>query len=84
MHDKHANLKSKFSSLRDAFCVSSYASCVLYLIEVSLQLDNRAMPDEFLRDDILVDGRRQLVLAANAQLEHLGRASKWYFLGKYT
>jgi hypothetical protein len=53
------------------------------MIQISFQLHGEAIPENFLRDDITVNGRRHLVFATDTQASILRRASRWYVDGTF-
>ncbi|WAR31060.1 hypothetical protein MAR_033602 [Mya arenaria] len=48
-----------------------------------LSLDNNAIPENFSRDDIIVEDRRHLIFGIDAQISVLRRASRWYVDGTF-
>ncbi len=50
---------------------------------LDFELDESAIPDEFLRKDIHVNGRRHLIFATEDQLKLLSRSKNWYGDGTF-
>ena len=52
-------------------------------VDPDFSLEEQHLPDEFLRADLNVRGRRHLVFATNEQLHYLSRAKTWYIDGTF-
>jgi hypothetical protein len=48
-----------------------------------LQLDKAAMPPDFYRREVVVDGKRHLIFATDEQLDLLRQARRWYIDGTF-